>query len=206
MAKTLGDITSELTEKVLFPAKAEAEKIISDAQAEAGRIMTDAENEATKIKEAAKKEAEKTQKQMEVDLGTATRNFIIKVQERLEKTIVEPTIEEEIKKILGDKEFLNRMIEILLSEFTKVHGEEHKIEILLPESKKSELEAWFFEKFSKKAEKPLVVQFTDKISFGFKIGVEGAGQHFNFGDGLVEVLSEFCSPRFRKHFFAADKK
>jgi len=205
MAKTLGDITSELTQKVLSPAKAEAEKIVSDARKEAEEIRTDAENEAAKIKETAEKQAEVTRKQMGVDLDTAARNFIIMVQEKLEKTIVEPTIEEEIKKTLGEKEFLQRMIEILISEFTKAHGDEHKIEILLPEIKKSELESWFFDRFNKKAANSLVVQFTDKISFGFKIGIEGEGQHFNFGDGLVEVLSEFCSPRFRKHFFATEE-
>ena len=206
MAKTLGDITSELTEKVLSPAKAEAEKIVSDAKAEAGRITTGAETEAEKITQTAGKKAEETRKQMETDLDTAARNFVIMVQERLEKIIVEPTVEEEVRKSFSDDKFLQKMIEILLVQFTKVHGEDQTIEVLLPENKKAELESWFLEKFRKKAEGPLVIQFTDKTSFGFKIGIEGTGQHFNFGDGLVEVLSGFCSPRFRKYFFAAQEE
>jgi len=205
MAKTLGDITNELTEKVLSPAKAEAEKIVSEAQVEAKRILAEAESAAVKIKESAEKRADEARKQMETDLDTAARNFIIMVQERLEKTIVEPTIDEEIKKSLNDKDFLRKMIEILVSQFTKIQGGEHRIEVLLPENKMLELESWFIEKFREKAEKSLVIRFTDKISFGFKIGIEGTGQHFNFGDGMVEVLSQFCSPRFRKHFFAAEK-
>ncbi|MBN2468795.1 MAG: hypothetical protein JXD19_11675 [Deltaproteobacteria bacterium] len=206
MAKTLGDITSELTEKVLSPAKAEAEKIVSQAKAEAERIVADATNEVAQIKQAAEKVAEETREQMRVDLETAARNFIIKVQEQLEKTIVEPTIEEEVKSTLRDRDFLKKIIEILLSAFSKSGGEEHKIEVLLPEQKKAELESWFLDKFRSKAEAPLTIQFTDKVSFGFKIGVEGSGQHFNFGDGFVEVISEFCSPRFRKHFFATKEE
>jgi hypothetical protein len=136
-------------------------------------------SEAEKIKQTAGKEAEETRKQMETDLDTAARNFVIMVQERLEKTIVEPTIEEEVRKSFSDDKFLQKMIEILIVQFTKVR---------------------------KKAEAPLVVQFTDKTSFGFKIGIEGTGQHFNFGDGLVEVLLGFCSPRFRKYFFTAEEK
>ena len=81
MAKTLGDITSELTEKILSPAKAEAEKIVSDAKAEARRITTGAETEAEKIRQTAGKEAEDTRKQMETDLDTAARNFVIMVQD-----------------------------------------------------------------------------------------------------------------------------
>ena len=36
MAKTIGDITAELSERVLGPAKAEAEKLRAGASAEAG--------------------------------------------------------------------------------------------------------------------------------------------------------------------------
>ena len=65
----------------------------------------------------------------------------------------------------------------------------------------SQLETWFLQKFSENISQPLDIRFTDKISFGFKIGVAGEGNHINFSDGLVQVFSEFCSPRFRKHFF-----
>jgi len=206
MAKTLGDITNELTEKVLSPAKAEAEKIISDANAEYEKIITEAGNEAVKLKEQAKQEAEDTRRQMDADLAIAARNFIIKVQEKLEGAIVEPTVSKEIKTTLDNEKFMEKIIEILVTEFAKNRGDEHRIEVLLPGSKRVELESWFIEKFREKAEKSLVIRFTDKISFGFKIGIEGTGSHFNFSEGLVEVFSEFCSPRFRKYFFKEEEE
>jgi hypothetical protein len=45
------------------------------------------------------------------------------------------------------------------------------------------------------------VHFSDKISFGFKLGVQGSGPQFNFSDGLVEAFVQFCSPRFRRYFY-----
>lgn len=202
MAKTLGDITSELTEKVLAPAKAEAENLLGTARTEAGSIVAAAEAEAQRIREAARREADNLRKQMNVDLDTAARNFLIMVEERLERAVVDPVIEENLKPLLSDREFLAKMVEELLVGFTKNQGNEHHIEILLPESKRDELEAWFIQKFRDRASQPLDIRFTDKISFGFKIGVAGTGTHINFSDGLVQVFSEFCSPRFRKHFFA----
>jgi V/A-type H+/Na+-transporting ATPase subunit E len=202
MAKTLGDITSELTEKVLAPAKAEAENLLSAARAEAGRITAAAETDAERIREAARREADNLRKQMNVDLDTAARNFLIMVEERLEKAVVDPVIEENLKPLLSDREFLAKMIEELLIGFNRQGAHEHRIEILLPETKRAELETWFLQKFHDKASQPLDIRFTDKISFGFKIGVAGEGSHMNFSDGLVQVFSEFCSPRFRKHFFA----
>lgn len=202
MTKTLGDIASELTERIISPAKAESERMLREAKEEAKRIVADAQQEALKIREKAQKEAEAVRKQMDSDMNTAARNFILMVQEKLEKAIVQPTIEAEIQPLLNQSDYLKKVLDTLFSEFWRLEREKGTLEILLPEKMREVLEHWFVEKFRQKAIRPLVVHFTDKVSFGFKIGVEGSGSHFNFGEGLVEAFTEFCSPRFRKHFFA----
>lgn len=203
MTKTLGDITAELTDRVLTPAKTEADNILRKAGIEADRIVAEAEAEAKRIREATKRETENLRKQMDVDLETAARNFLIMVEERLERAVVDPVIEEAVKPLLSDREFLEKMILELLNTYNRQLGKEHRIEVLLPEDRRTELEAWFMEKFHARFSHHLEVRFTDKISFGFKIGVAGAGSHVNFSEGLLQVFSEFCSPRFRKYFFPA---
>jgi len=205
MTRTLGDITNELKEKVLAPAKDEAERIVAEARSQADGIIQDAKKESSRIKEDARRQAEVSLKQMETDMDTAARNFILLVQERLEKAIVRPVVEEEVESALGHKDFLSKIIEILITEFSRVHGKDNRIEILLPTRHKEALEEWFVNKFLQRAASGIVVHFTDKISFGFKLGLEDTGKYFNFGEGLVEVFSEFCSPRFRKHFLASKK-
>lgn len=205
MAKTLGDITRELNEKVLAPAKAEADKIVRGAREQAAAIVAEAQAAAEKASAAAKADADNVRKQLQADLDTAARNFIIMVQEKLEAAVVPPVVEGEIKAALGDTGFLKRMIEILLTEFLKSQSREQPLEILLPRQSQAELEAWFIEKFKEKTAGSLVVQFTDKITYGFQIGVKGQGAYFNFGTGLAEAFSNFCSPRFRKHFFAREE-
>lgn len=205
MAKTLGDITQELNERVLMPAKAEAAKIVSNAREQSAAIVAEAKAVAEKTVAAARTEADDVRKQLQVDMDTAARNFIIMVQEKLEAAVVPPVVEGEITAVLRDTNFLKRMIEILLAEFLKSQSKEQPLEILLPQQNRSEMEAWFLEKFREKAGGSLVVQFTDKISFGFHIGVKGKGAYFNFSSGLVEAFSNFCSPRFRKHFFAREE-
>jgi hypothetical protein len=202
MAKTLGDITQELNEKVLAPAKAEAAEIVRSAKEQAAAIAAEAQSAAEKARSAAKADAENVRKQLQVDMDTAARNFIIMVQEKLEAAVVAPVVEGEVKAALGDSGFLKRMIEILLTEFLKNQSKEQPLEILLPKKNQAELESWFGERFREKAAGALVVQFTDKITFGFQIGVKGQGAYFNFSSGFVEAFSNFCSPRFRKHFFA----
>ncbi len=202
MAKTLGDITQELNEKVLAPAKAEAAEIVRSASEQAAAIVAAAQAAAEKAGNAAKTDAENVRKQLQVDMDTAARNFIIMVQEKLETAVVSPVVDDEVRATLGDPAFLKRMIEILLTEFLKNQSKAQPLEILLPKQNQAELEAWFREKFRDKAAESLVVQFTDKITFGFNIGVKDQGAYFNFSSGLVEAFSNFCSPRFRKHFFA----
>lgn len=201
MAKTLGDITNELTKNVLEPAKAEAERILEEAGAQANEIIANAQKEAQKIHEQAKREVEGLKRQMDVDLETAGRNFLIMIEERLESAVVDPVVEETIKPVVEDRVFLEKMILDILAAYARQTGKEHHIEILLPAKQKDELESWFIDKFRGKMANPLDVRFTDKISFGFKIGVADRGSHINFSEGLVEVFSEFCSPRFRKYFF-----
>lgn len=201
MAKTLGEITGELTEKVIAPAKAEAENILKLARLDAEKMLKASKEEAEQIIETARREADNHRKQMTVDLETAARNFLIMVEERLEKAIVDPEIESALSPLLSDPDFLGKMIEELLAGFSQHGGQEHRIEILLPELRRVQLEAWFINKFRNRAIHPMTIQFTDKISFGFKLGIDGAGTYINFSDGLVQVFSEFCSPRFRKHFF-----
>jgi V/A-type H+-transporting ATPase subunit E len=205
MTRTLGDITNELKDKVLAPAKEEAEKMVTDARSRADAIVLDAKREAARIKEDARRQAEISLKQMEIDMDTAARNFILLVQERLERAIVRPVVEDEIKSALDRKDFLSSIIEILIAEFSRVHGKENKIEILLPVRHKEALEEWFVNKFLHQTAGGVVVHFSDKVAFGFKLGLGETGTYFNFGEGFVEVFSEFCSPRFRKHFFASSK-
>jgi hypothetical protein len=204
MAKTLGDITQELNEKVLAPAKAEAAEIVRNAKEQAAAIVAEAQSAAEKSRTAAKADAENVQKQLQVDMDTAARNFVIMVKEKLEAAVVVPVVEGEIKAAVGDAGFLKRMIEVLLTEFLKSQSKEQPLEILLPKQNQAELETWFQQKFQEKAAGSLVVQFTDKISFGFHVGIKGQGAYFNFSSGLVEAFSNFCSPRFRKHFFAGE--
>jgi len=205
MVKTLGDITQELSEKVLAPARAEADELVQNAKKQADALIAEAKADAEKIRAAAKADAENVKKQMQVDMDTAARNFIIMVEEKLQAAIVTPVVEHEVKTAVDDADFLKRMIEILLTEFVKNKGREHPVEILLPKKEQASLEAWFNEKFKEKAAGSLVVQFTDKITFGFHIGEKGQGAYFNFSSGLVEAFSNFCSPRFRKHFLAGEE-
>ncbi len=205
MTRTLGDITDELKKKVLAPAKEEAERLVEEARSRADAIILGARKEASRTREEAMQQAEVTLRQMDTDMNAAARNFILLVQERLERAIVQPIVEDEVKSVLDHKDFLASIIETLIREFARVHGKENRIEILLPERQQQELEKWFLSKFLQRAASGLVVHFSDKVAFGFRLGLDDTGKYFNFGEGLVEVFSDFCSPRFRKHFIAGSE-
>jgi V/A-type H+-transporting ATPase subunit E len=206
MTRTLGDITKELKDGIIEPAKDEAAKILSEAQKEAEAIKAEAHKQAEETVSQAKTSAEQTKKQMEADMDTAARNFMLKMQESLESAVVSPVLSDEIRKTVSAPGFLPKMIEHVLEAYAKSIGQEARIELLLPEKQKKELEAWCLEKCGKRMFGHVDVHFTDKINFGFKLGVQGSGNQFNFSGGLIEAFSDFCSPRFRRHFFASKEK
>lgn len=201
MTKTLGDITRELHEKVLAPARAEADEVLAAARKESGVILSGARAEAEKIKAEAAQEVEHLRARMDVDMETAARNFVMMVKEKLEAAVVKPLLEKEMKAAFSDTEFLKKTVELVLTEFAKSRGTLQGIELLLPEKQKSEIEAWLVGKLRDRTAAGLTVHFTDKISFGFRIGAGEEGASYNFSSGLVEAFAAFCSPRFRKYFF-----
>ena len=202
MAKTLGDVTRELRENVLGPARAEAEKIVSAARKEAENLLAKAGAEAEERKAVAAKEAEDLRARAEADMRTAARKFILKRREQIESAVVKPVVEEEIKKAFSDPDFFKKIIETTVTAFAKTLDREQKIELVLPEKQKADLVGWFTERFSGKVSQGTEVRFSDKISFGFQIGVKGEGASYNFSSGLTEAFAAFCSPRFRKYFFS----
>jgi V/A-type H+-transporting ATPase subunit E len=206
MTRTLGDITKELKDGIIEPAKGQAEKILAEARLEAEAIKAGARRQADETVSQAKASAGLIKKQMEADMDTAARNFLLKVQEDLEGSVVRPVLDDEIRRLAAAPGFMTQMMEQVLAAFSKGAGKETRIELLLPEKQKKELEAWFLDKCSHKMLGQVDVRFTDQISFGFKLGLQGSGTHFNFSDGLAEALADFCSPRFRKHFFAPREK
>jgi len=204
MSKTLGDITEELNEQVLVPAKAEAEIIVSAAMEKAEAIVTEAQAEAAKLRADARADAEKIRQQLDVDMEVAARDFIIMVENRLEEAVMVPVVDLEIRETLDQPEFIERLIEKLMDEFIRSQLRERRLEVLLPEKYQAELETWFLKKFREKCAGSLEVHFTDKITFGFHAGISDQSSYLNFSSGVVEAFTEFLSPRFRKYFFAAD--
>jgi V/A-type H+-transporting ATPase subunit E len=206
MQRTLGDITRELRDGIIKPAEKQAQQLLADARREADDIRAEARKQADEMIYQAEQNADRIKKQMESDMDVAARNFLLKVQEKLESSVVTPVLNDEIRKTATDPGFLARMIEQVLTAYAGVVGEETKIDLLLPSNQKEELEAWCLEIFRDKMSGNVDVNFTDKVSFGFKLGVKGTGTQFNFSNGLVEAFSDFCSPRFRKHFFDSKEK
>ena len=204
MAKTLGDITRELQQQILEPAEEQAAGIIGAAKEEAASIVQAARTEAEKICAEARREAEQTLSQLQSDLDTGARNFILMVEERLESAVVRPVVAKEVRAALNDPGFLQRMLEILLPAYFRDLSEARTLTVLLPKKHQEELEAWFVGKFVEKTSEPIEVEFTDKMTFGFTLGIKGEGTCFNFSSGMVEAFSGFCSPRFRKHFLAPE--
>lgn len=201
MARTLGDITKELKDGIIGPAEQEAARIAAEGQKKAEALLSQARQEAEQIKAEARQEAEKNRQQMESDLEAAARNFMIKLQEKLESSVVVPVLDQEILRAVEAPGFLPSVLEEVLAAFSKAAGEEARLELLLPGNRQKELETWFLEKCNRKMQGHVDVHFSDKIAFGFKLGVQGSGPQFNFSDGLVEAFAQFCLPRFRRYFY-----
>lgn len=202
ITRTLGDITEELKEKVLSPAREEAKGIIEAARMQARQIVQEARQEAEDLRSKSLEDAREIKKKMDIDMKAAARNFMLLIEEKLERSIVRPVTQETVRKVLDDPAFLREIVEKLVQEFVRSQGNHGVIDIILPEKQKEELEDFFLERFREKAGKGITVRFSNKVNFGFKVGIgEAGGRYFNFEDGLPQAFAEFCSPSFRKYFF-----
>jgi V/A-type H+-transporting ATPase subunit E len=204
MQNKLQELTDKLYEEGLSKGKKEAEELKEKAQQEAAEIIAKAKEEYKEILEKAKKDTEDYRLKVENEIKMTSSQALAKVKQTIEQIVITKATSEPVKKAMDNKEFLGDIIKLAVESFNSENGDATSLEVLLPESKKEELEKYIKDNITTQLNSGVEFGYDKKIQTGFKIGPKGDSYYISFTDkDFQELLSQYLKPATRKFLFSA---
>ncbi len=202
MQKKLQELTEKIYREGVDKAGQEAEKIVSDAKKQAEDMLTKAKKEAEATIEKAEKDAEELKKNSLNELQLAGRQAISDLKQQVVSLVQAKTVEPEAKTAFKEVEFTMEIIQLLVDKWNPNSGDNVELNVLLPEAKKKEFEAYFESKAKKFLAKGVEVDFNNKIKGGFKIGPKDGGYLVSFSDeDFDNFFKTYLRPRLISMLF-----
>ena len=200
MQNKLQELTDKLYNEGLSKGKQEGEEILAKAKVQADEIVAKAKAEAAAIVAAAKKEAEDLKIKVDGDLKMAAGQSVAATKKDIETLIVTKMTEAEVKKALTSADFVKEVILAVAKGFNI--NEAVDLEVVLPESMKSELEPFVTNELNKTLKGGVEASFSKKVAGGFTIGPKDGGYFISFTDETFNALiSEYLRPATKKILF-----
>ncbi len=203
MQNKLQELTDKLYEEGLSKGKKEAEELIEKAQKEAADIVAKAKEEYKEILEKAKNDSEDYKLKVENEIKMTSRQALAKVKQTIEEIVTTKATSEPVKNAMDRKEFLGDIIKLAVESFNSDNEDATTLEILLPQSKKEELEKYIKDTVQSQLNSGVEFGYDKKIQKGFKIGPKGDSYFISFTDSdFQELLSQYLKPVTRKFLFS----
>ena len=202
MQNKLQELTDKLYNEGLSKGKQEAVEMVARAKKEAATILADARAESDQIISTAKKDALDIKQKMETEIKMAFRQTLTTLKNQIENTLISNSINKPLTDVSDNTSFLKELIISAISAFNPKGNDMVSLSLLLPESKRAELESFFKSEATKQIQDSVEIKFDNKIHNGFKIGPAKEGYHISFTDkDLQHLFSEFLKPKTREFLF-----
>ncbi|HIZ86243.1 MAG TPA: hypothetical protein IAC04_07105 [Candidatus Coprenecus stercoravium] len=202
MQNKLQELTDKLYNEGLSKGKKEAEALKAAAIKESDKIIADARKEASSILEGARKEAEELRTRVENDVRMAASQTLSAIRQQVESIITSKAVSADVSKSLEDPELIKSVITTVAGAFNAADAAPAGLDVILPASMQSQLQAWFEQNALSIMDKGIDVTFSKQIAGGFKIGPRNGSYMISFAEGDFEnILKEYLRPATRKLLF-----
>lgn len=200
MENKLQELTDKLYKEGLSKGKEEGDAILANAQAKAEEIIKNAEAQAEAIIKKAGKEAEEYRTKVEGDVKMAAAQSIQATRKDIENLMVGKLTGTQVSSALSSAEFVKEIIKAVAGKFNA--EESVDLNVVLPESLKSQLEPFVKEELAKELKGGVSAQFSKKITGGFTIGPKDGSYFISLTDETFKnLISEYLRPAVRKILF-----
>jgi len=204
MQNRLQELTDKLYQDGLSKGKQEAQALLQKAQQEAQALVQKAKEQAETIVNTAQKEMAEQQANTQNELKMAAQQSLVALKSEIEHLIVANTLQAPIQKAVSEVDFIKSMIIAALGAFNPKGESAASLELLLPASKKAELEAALPSLLSKQLQGSPSISFQEKVKSGFTIASKDDGYQLRFSDSDFEALfSEYLRPKTRQFLFGS---
>ena len=200
MQNKLQELTDKLYNEGLSKGKQEGEEILAKAKVQADEMIAKAKAEAEAIISAANKEAEALKTKVQGDLKMAAAQSLAATRKDIETLVVTKMTGAETSKALSSAEFVKEVILAVAKGFNT--EEPVDLEVVLPESLKTDLEGFITKELASVLKGGVEASFSKKIAGGFTIGPKDGGYFISFTEETFNsLISEYLRPATKKILF-----
>ncbi|MGQ1784172.1 V-type ATP synthase subunit E family protein [Saccharicrinis sp. GN24d3] len=181
MQSKLQELTDKLYSEGVQKANEEAESIIDKARQEAEKIVGEAQQKASAAIEEAEKKAAEIQRNIEAEIKLASQQAISSLRQKIGNSITVAVTKPTVNEVFSDKKYVQSLIAKLVEGWTKTGN--FDINIVLPESEKTELDKKITKSFAAEMNKGLTFELDSTVKAGFKVGPSDGSYVISFTEG-----------------------
>ncbi|MBN2348825.1 MAG: hypothetical protein JXJ22_08315 [Bacteroidales bacterium] len=204
MQNKLQKLTEKIYNEGISKGNAEADNIIKNAKSKAETLINDSKKEAEKILAEAKKKSAEMQKNTESELKLASKQTVNALKQQITEAVNGQIIDQSIDKAFNDKEFIKKIIETTVKNWSSgKSGSSMDISLLLPAKEEKELKDYFTKSAKDLLDKGLIIKSDELLENGFQIGPKDGSYKVSFTDtDFKNFFKQFLRPRLIELLFA----
>jgi V/A-type H+/Na+-transporting ATPase subunit E len=186
MQSKLQELTEKIYNEGIVKSKTEAEKIVADADTKAKAIIKEAEAIAKKTIEDAEKQADELKENTQAELKLASKQIINATKQSITDVITGGIVALPVKDAVKDKDFIKSVIEKIASNWKVDDKTSADLNIILPESQKNELDAFFKKQAQNLLKQGIEFNYSKGLKSGFQISPKDGGYKVSFSEEEFE--------------------
>lgn len=202
MENKLKELTDKLYGEGLEKGRAEADRLVSEAEAKASKIVAEAEAKAGDIVKRAETKAADVEKNTMTEIELAGKQAVAKIKGEIADLITARSAGSAVKEATLDAAFVKEMLLAVAKNWNGASSEV-RLEALLPESRRKELDARLAASAKELLAAGLEVGYSSEVRTGFKVGARDGGYYISFTDESFEALMhEYLREKVSQMLFA----
>ncbi len=202
MESKLQELTSRIYSEGIEKANKEAAIILENAQLEAANLVAKAKKEAQQILDLARNEADDLRKNVNNEVQMSSRQAISALRQKITNLVTLQLVANPVKEVMSDKEFLSRIIETIIKNWSPLSSQGLDLTLVLPQAEEQHLGRFFAAKSQELLKGGLHIKFDERMQRGFKIGPSDKSFILSYTEEDFEnFFREYLRPRTTQLLF-----
>jgi len=204
MNSKIQQLTETIYNEGVQKAREDADAIIKEAKEKAASIEREAKKKSDRIMKETEEKSQELESQVNSEIKMSLNQAVSAIKQEITRLITLQVIKPPVHELFSDEEYLKSLI----SEIVEGWMEKESIDltIIMPESKKEQLETFFKNNLADEMNKGLSVTFSNKLKSGFKIGPSDGSYIISFTDeDFINFLKGYLRPKTGEILFGEEK-
>ncbi|MCX6233255.1 MAG: V-type ATP synthase subunit E [Bacteroidetes bacterium] len=204
MENKLQELTQKIYSEGIQKAEQEAQVIREKARTEADAIIEQARKEAADIIRQVENHAGEIRKNVNAELKLSASQIISAIKQKITSLITLRIIGEPVKEVYKDKEFIRKIIIMLIQNWSASSGSEG-VQVHIPAKDDAELGLFLRSQLQQLLSGGIDISFDENMSSGFKIGPKDGSYIISFTDeDFAGFLKTYLRPRTNQLLYGGD--